>query len=37
MPRQAAKHRATTAKMSWFECDQPGFRYSIKEKHKKND
>jgi len=34
MPRQAAKHQRATAKMTWFECDQPGCTY--KTKHKGN-
>ena len=30
MPRQAAKHQRATAKMTWFECDQPGCYFKTK-------
>jgi hypothetical protein len=30
MPRQPAKHQRAAAKMTWFECDQPGCTYKTK-------
>ena len=32
MPRQPAKHQGAAAKMTWFECDQPGCKYKAKYK-----